>query len=303
MFLAAVCLFSVLLGACADDSSSTALTVAVQTQELRIPGERGDIPATLYTPADPAGAPAVVVCHGFTGNRALDGHTAPLAQALAEQGITTLAIDFAGSGESTEPFTAYTPESMQSDLSSAVNYLLNTVGSDPRSIGLLGHSMGGRAVTLFLSSSVRAAALWAPADGTGLAGLEFLDHTAEGRQALYDAAAANGTLTLSQWGVTVSAAFFQQAADAVPADRLRSYTGALLLAYSAQDPELLSQETIDLTRAAAAEHSGDTVDLTDQFADATHNFTSNAGDAADAAVRARIESATADFFAAYLKSA
>lgn len=87
--------------------------------------------------------PAVVICHGFTGNRQLDGHAKPLAKTLAQHGIASIAIDFAGSGESEEPFTAYTPANMRDDITSAITYLTDTVGADPERIGLLGHSMGG----------------------------------------------------------------------------------------------------------------------------------------------------------------
>ena len=175
------------------------------------------------------------------------------------------------------------------------------MGADPERIGLLGHSMGGRAVSVYLKDSIKATALWAPADNTGLDGLEFLDHSAEGRQAIYDGAIQNGVLDLPKWGVTISADFVQQVADQDPTASLRTYNGPLLLAYTAGDAELLSQTTIDLTRQAAAEHSGPLVDLTGQYEDATHNFTAASGKKIDDfSVRRRIESATAEFFEEYL---
>lgn len=86
-----------------------------------------------------------------------------------------------------------------------------------------------------------------------------------------------------------------------PHASLRTYNGPLLLAYTAGDAELLSQTTIDLTRQAAAEHSGPLVDLTGQYEDATHNFTAASGKKIDDfSVRRRIESATAEFFEEYL---
>ena len=190
---------------------------------------------------------------------------------------------------------------MRDDITSAITYLTDTVGADPERIGLLGHSMGGRAVSVYLKDSIKAAALWAPADNTGLDGLEFLDHSAEGRQAIYDGAMQNGMLDLPKWGVTISADFVQQVADQDPTASLRTYNGPLLLAYTAGDAELLSQTTIDLTRQAAAEHSGPLVDLTGQYEDATHNFTAASGKKIDDfSVRRRIESATAEFFEEYL---
>lgn len=275
---------------------------SVQVEQRIIAGERGNIHATLTTPAnaDPM-MPAVVICHGFTGTRQLDGHAQPLAKALAQNGIASIAIDFAGSGESEEPFTAYTPANVRDDISSAIFYLVNTVGADPERIGLLGHSMGGRAASTYLKDSIKAVALWSPADNTGLDGLEFLDHDAAARQQLYDDAVQNGTLELPKWGVTISREFVEQVAGQDPAASLRSYHGPLLLAFTAGDVDLLSQTTIDLTRQAAAEHDGPLVDLTGQFEDATHNFTAVSGTAQDdKAVRSRIETATAEFFENYL---
>ena len=292
LLAAAVCAAVVLFSGCG---------ASVQVQQLTIPGERGSIHATLTTPANAENMPAVVICHGFTGNRQLDGHAKPLAKTLAQHGIASIAIDFAGSGESEEPFTAYTPATMRDDITSAITYLTDTVGADPERIGLLGHSMGGRAVSVYLKDSIKAAALWAPADNTGLDGLEFLDHSAEGRQAIYDGTIQNGVLDLPKWGVTISADFVQQVADQDPTASLRTYNGPLLLAYTAGDAELLSQTTIALTRQAAAEHSGPLVDLTGQYEDATHNFTAASGKKIDDfSVRRRIESATAEFFEEYL---
>ena len=286
LLAAAVCAAVVLFSGCG---------ASVQVQQLTIPGERGSIHATLTTPANAENMPAVVICHGFTGSRSGDGHFAPLADDLAAQGIAPVRLDFPGCGNSTEPFTAYTPANMRDDITSAITYLTDTVGADPERIGLLGHSMGGRAVSVYLKDSIKAAALWAPADNTGL------DHSAEGRQAIYDGAIQNGVLDLPKWGVTISADFVQQVADQDPTASLRTYNGPLLLAYTAGDAELLSQTTIDLTRQAAAEHSGPLVDLTGQYEDATHNFTAASGKKIDDfSVRRRIESATAEFFEEYL---
>ena len=133
LLAAAVCAAVVLFSGCG---------ASVQVQQLTIPGERGSIHATLTTPANAENMPAVVICHGFTGSRQLDGHAKPLAKTLAQHGIASIAIDFAGSGESEEPFTAYTPANMRDDITSAITYLTDTVGADPERIGLLGHSMG-----------------------------------------------------------------------------------------------------------------------------------------------------------------
>lgn len=296
LLAAAVCAAVVLFSGCG---------ASVQVQQLTIPGERGSIHATLTTPANAENMPAVVICHGFTGNRQLDGHAKPLAKTLAQHGIASIAIDFAGSGESEEPFTAYTPANMRDDITSAITYLTDTVGADPERIGLLGHSMGGRAVSLYLDGRdypVTAAALWSPADNTGLDGLEFLAHDADERAALRQTADENGSVELPQWGVAAGAALFDEMAASDPCGVLAEYPGALLAAFTGGDAELLSEDTVALVQNTLATRDLPFVDMTNDFPDANHNYQAAEGSAAsDAEIAARIENATAEFLVSALR--
>lgn len=295
LLAAAVCAAVVLFSGCG---------ASVQVQQLTIPGERGSIHATLTTPANAENMPAVVICHGFTGSRQLDGHAKPLAKTLAQHGIASIAIDFAGSGESEEPFTAYTPANMRDDITSAITYLTDTVGADPERIGLLGHSMGGRAVSLYLDGRdypVTAAALWSPADNTGLDGLEFLAHDADERAALRQTADENGSVELPQWGVAAGAALFDEMAASDPCGVLAGYPGALLAAFTGGDAELLSEDTVALVQNTLATRDLPFVDMTNDFPDANHNYQAAEGSAAsDVEIAARIENATAEFLVSAL---
>lgn len=296
LLAAAVCAAVVLFSGCG---------ASVQVQQLTIPGERGSIHATLTTPANAENMPAVVICHGFTGSRQLDGHAKPLAKTLAQHGIASIAIDFAGSGESEEPFTAYTPANMRDDITSAIIYLTDTVGADPERIGLLGHSMGGRAVSLYLDGRdypVTAAALWSPADNTGLDGLEFLAHDADERAALRQTADENGSVELPQWGVAAGAALFDEMAASDPCGVLAGYPGALLAAFTGGDAELLSEDTVALVQNTLATRDLPFVDMTNDFPDANHNYQAAEGSAvSDAEIAARIENATAEFLVSALR--
>ena len=116
-----------------------------KAKDVEIPGTRGTIAATVQLPARSARGdelPLVVLCHGFTGNRQGDGHFAPLADDLAAQGIATVRLDFAGCGDSTEPYTAYTLANMAADVDSVIAYMQATYGTGKTA--LVGHSMGGR---------------------------------------------------------------------------------------------------------------------------------------------------------------
>ena len=174
-------------------------------ETLEIPGQRGTIPATIQMPGKLSRndeTPLVVLCHGFTGNRGGDTHFTQLAQDLAEQGMASVRMDFAGCGESAEPDTAYTLGNMTQDVDSIIAYMQQTYGLDGP-IALVGHSMGGRLASLYPqqgSYPVDALVLWSPANGTGLQGLEFLNIDDFSQvEAMAAEALANGKVSAPKW--------------------------------------------------------------------------------------------------------
>ena len=150
----------------------TLLQPNTNPKNIEIPGTRGNIPATIQLPAKSARGeelPLVVLCHGFTGNRQGDGHFVPLAEDLAVHGIATVRLDFAGCGDSTEPYANYTLANMAADVDSVIGYMQATYGTGKTA--LVGHSMGGRLASLYPQLGqypVTALALWSPANGTVL---------------------------------------------------------------------------------------------------------------------------------------
>lgn len=284
-------------------TAETAAPPEPEVQQITLQTWRGenavDMYATVTLPAAVQrgdGMGLVVMCHGFTGDRTGDGHFAPLAKRLAQNGIASVALDFAGNGQSQEPFTEYTLEHMTQDVQAAIHYMNShyTVGDK---LGLLGHSMGGRLVTLMLDDTVDAAALWSPANHEGLESLEFLSHDTDVLEALRQEVKQRGDAEVSGWNVTIGEDFVEEMLRWDPLEKLESYQGALLIAFAGGDMELLSQQTIDDTLAAAVRRGRNFVNLYGQFVDATHNYTAIAQDPAlDREVRERIEVQTADFF-------
>ncbi len=213
------------------------LTPAPKAQDVTIPGTRGDIYATVQLPGKLARGeelPLVVLCHGFTGSRSGDGHFAPLAADLAAQGIATVRLDFPGCGNSTEPFTAYTLSNMTDDVESAITYMQQTYGTGRTA--LVGHSMGGRLASLYPQrrGGITALALWSPANGAGLRGMEFLnidDFSAV--EALAAEAEAGGSI--STWGVDVSGTLFTEMRDSDPNAALRESALPTLLTYTGHE--------------------------------------------------------------------
>ena len=269
-------------------------------QDVCIPGTRGNIYATVQLPGKLARGgemPLVVLCHGFTGNRAGDGHFAPLADDLAARGIAAVRLDFPGCGDSDEPFTAYTLHNMADDVESVIAYMQTTYGTGHTA--LVGHSMGGRLASLYpqMKGGISALVLWSPANGTGLNGLEFLnidDFSAV--ENLAAEAEANGTV--SAWGVTISGAFVTEMRGTDPNAALREGALPTLLTYSGN--ESILSDTTQAETIAAVESLPQGKVVLEPFAEGNHNYLSD-----DPTAAARLDKAlretTMDFLVQYLK--
>ena len=118
----------------------------------------GGVPATLYLPgAGPDGGfpldvpppaqrpPAVVVMHGFAGDRlSMSG----ISRRLAAGGYAVLNIDARGHGQNRNPFAQgwVASDAFYPDLRAAVDFLRRYPHVDGFRIAVLGHSMGAGAV-------------------------------------------------------------------------------------------------------------------------------------------------------------
>ena len=279
----------------------TLLQPNTNPKNIEIPGTRGNIPATIQLPAKSARGeelPLVVLCHGFTGNRQGDGHFAPLAEDLAAHGIATVRLDFAGCGDSTEPYDNYTLANMAADVDSVIGYMQATYGTGKTA--LVGHSMGGRLASLYPQLGqypVTALALWSPANGTGLQGLEFLsiDNFAAVEEM---AARADAEGSVAAWGVELSAAYIDGMRDSDPNATLQESGLPVLLTYSGNE-RILSDTTQTETKAAA-ESLPDGQVVLDPFVNGDHNYTSE-DPATNTQLDADLRQVTVDFLTSHLQ--
>lgn len=278
----------------------TLLQPNTNPKNIEIPGTRGNIPATIQLPAKSARGeelPLVVLCHGFTGNRQGDGHFAPLAEDLAAHGIATVRLDFAGCGDSTEPYANYTLANMAADVDSVIGYMQATYGTGKTA--LVGHSMGGRLASLYPQLGqypVTALALWSPANGTGLQGLEFLsiDNFAAVEEL---AARADAEGSVAAWGVELSAAYIDGMRDSDPNAALQESGLPVLLTYSGNE-RILSDTTQTETKAAV-ESLPDGQVVLDPFVNGDHNYTSE-DPATNTQLDADLRQVTIDFLTSHL---
>ena len=279
----------------------TLLQPNTNPKNIEIPGTRGNIPATIQLPAKSARGeelPLVVLCHGFTGNRQGDGHFAPLAEDLAAHGIATVRLDFAGCGDSTEPYANYTLANMAADVDSVIGYMQATYGTGKTA--LVGHSMGGRLASLYPQLGqypVTALALWSPANGTGLQGLEFLsiDNFAAVEEL---AARADAEGSVAAWGVELSAAYIDGMRDSDPNAALQESGLPVLLTYSGNE-RILSDTTQTETKAAV-ESLPDGQVVLDLFVNGDHNYTSE-DSATNTQLDADLRQVTVDFLTYHLQ--
>lgn len=279
----------------------TLLQPNTNPKNIEIPGTRGNIPATIQLPAKSARGeelPLVVLCHGFTGNRQGDGHFAPLAEDLAAHGIATVRLDFAGCGDSTEPYANYTLANMAADVDSVIGYMQATYGTGKTA--LVGHSMGGRLASLYPQLGqypVTALALWSPANGTGLQGLEFLsiDNFAAVEEL---AVRADAEGSVAAWGVELSAAYIDGMRDSDPNATLQESGLPVLLTYSGNE-RILSDTTQTETKAAV-ESLPDGQVVLDPFVNGDHNYTSE-DPATNTQLDADLRQVTVDFLTSHLQ--
>ncbi len=129
----------------APPAESTAAGPVVETM-VWVPAGDHQVPGTLALPVSPPQGrmPGVLMLHGDLGSRDetgdLFGHE---AADLAGQGIASLRIDFAGSGDSTEPDLALDYPNMVADATASVRYLQSDPWIDPNRVAVLGLSRGG----------------------------------------------------------------------------------------------------------------------------------------------------------------
>jgi dienelactone hydrolase len=114
----------------------------------------GDVPVTIFRPADGGTAPVVVIAHGFAGSQQL---MQPFAITLARNGYIAVTFDFPGHGRNATPLAgglrdfAAADRALLATLGSVVDFARTLAGSDGR-IALLGHSMASDVVVRYARS-------------------------------------------------------------------------------------------------------------------------------------------------------
>ncbi len=99
-----------------------------------------------YVDEGPAGAPSVLMIHGFASNKSVNWINPGWVQTLTDAGYRAIALDNRGHGESDKPHdtAAYTPEKMADDAAALLSHL------ELEEAHVMGYSMGAR-ISAFLA--------------------------------------------------------------------------------------------------------------------------------------------------------
>jgi uncharacterized protein len=186
---------------------------------------------------NPSPAPAVVLCHGFGGNRIGWGNDfVLLSRLLAAQGIACYRFDFAAFGESDGDPADFSVSDQASQLKAVLAQLERNRAVDPDRISVLGYSMGALVAVLAAGDRpLRSLALWSPAGGRlnlpFWEGGPFRDQIREHGRADFN-------------GIAFGAAFLDDLPGVDQFAAARRHEGPVLLAGGTED-RLMRAELID----------------------------------------------------------
>jgi len=198
------------------------------------------IMGTLHIASSQEKRPAVIMCHGFTGQR-MEAHFlfVKTARHLAANGITVLRFDFRGSGESEGEFADMTVEEEISDAEVALRFLLQQEFVDYNRVGVIGLSLGGCVAACLagrMNGFIKSTVLWSAAykPGENLSAL-LAPETEEVIERL-------GYVNVG--GNKVGKKFLEILAQIDPIKEISTYQGAALLIHGEADfiPYSLAQQ-------------------------------------------------------------
>ncbi len=116
------------------------------------------ISANLYLPeAHVAGAPAILLCHGFAGVKEM--LLPAFAERFAEAGYVAMTFDYRGFGGSEGDPGRLEPVLQIEDIQHAITFLAQCSAVDPNRIALWGTSFGGANVLMVASEDMRVKAI------------------------------------------------------------------------------------------------------------------------------------------------
>lgn len=177
--------------------------------------------------------PAIIICHGFIGNRiGVNRLFVKAARKFSQEGYFVLRFDYAGCGESEGEYGSYGIDSFIEQTRHALDYVLSIDCIDKSRVFLLGHSLGGAVARLTAEkdSRVNSLILWAPvahpfSDITRIVGPQVYGTVEQDGRAEYE-------------GYFLSKVFFDSLAEAQPLTPGSSFLNDVLILHGTHDEDI-----------------------------------------------------------------
>ena len=228
------------------------LTSYAGESSLRLTNGEYEIPAIVNLPDAEQAVPAVVLLHGTASHKNEVGNLyARLAAALAQVGIGSIRIDFAGTGDSPVSYRHYTLESAVRDASVALSYLQSQPQVNNEKLGVVGFSQGGLIAQLLIAQSpvFDSFVAWSSVASDGVSAFRPVFDS------MYQQAKQQGYVTQEYtWRapLDISLEWFEQVKANKSLTNMATYNGALLAIAGSADKVVPAENALRLIEATSA---------------------------------------------------
>ncbi len=194
-----------------------------------------EIPAIMTSPEGRALVPGVILLHGSASHKNEVGDLyLRLAEQLANNGIASIRIDFAGTGDSPVDYTHYTLKTAVRDAEVALAFLRSQPQVDDHRIGVVGFSQGGLIAQLLLAQQpgIKSFVAWSSVASDGIGSFADMFET------LYMTAKREGQVEQQfAWRppLSVSYEWFEQVMANQSLSGMAEYTGSVLAIAGSND--------------------------------------------------------------------
>ena len=194
-----------------------------------------EIPAIMTSPEGTVVVPGVILLHGSASHKNEVGDLyLRLAEQLANNGIASIRIDFAGTGDSPVDYTHYTLKTAVRDAEVALAFLRSQPQVDANRIGVVGFSQGGLIAQLLLAQQpdIKSFVAWSSVASDGIGPFADMFET------LYMKAKREGQVEQQfAWRppLTISYEWFEQVMANQSLSGMAEYTGSVLAIAGSND--------------------------------------------------------------------